>query len=304
MNYLRKSFHFIMVLLGAMLVIQFLMFLIPGDAAQSLAGEYASQETVDRMRSDLALDQGFAKRYIISVEKFFMLDWGKSIYSGEPVLTLIMKRFPATLALALVSMLMASITGILLGILAAIFVGKWPEKVIMEISAIFIATPIFVTCLLLTLVFSYYFYLFPPSGINGADPRFIVLPAVSLASRSLALIIRVTRNELLEVLQQNYIKVTRAMGLKKWKIILVYAFKNIVIPVITVIFLDFGAYLGGAVVTESVFAWPGIGRLMIVSLQKRDLPVVQGVILFGTFLFILINIQVDWLQRKFSPKIS
>ncbi len=226
---------------------------------------------------------------------------GKSIYTGLPVTTLIARRFPATLLLAAVSMALAAVAGIGLGVLAAARRGRRADTAVLWISSFFISTPVFVTCFILALVFSHWLNLLPPSGRQGLNPAYIILPAAALASRSLALIIRVVRNELIEVLKSNYIKASRALGIPEWRVVLVYGLRNVMVPAITIILLDFGAYLGGAVVTETVFSWPGIGRLLIMALQKRDLPLVQGILIFGTALFLLIGMMIELLQAR-QPK--
>jgi peptide/nickel transport system permease protein len=167
---------------------------------------------------------------------------------------------------------------------------------ILWLSSFTISTPVFVTCVLLSFVFSYILGLLPPSGKDGYNLSYLILPALALASRSLALIVRVVRNELLGVMSSQYIIMATSLGFHPVKILCIFALKNILVPVLTVVLLDFGAYLGGAVVTESVYAWPGVGRLLITAMLKRDFPVIQGVILLGTLLFILIGVCIDFIQ--------
>ncbi len=281
----------------AILIIQSLIFLIPGDPAVMIAGDYASQEDIAAIRKELALDEPFFLRYIATLRHIAQLDLGHSVHTGLPVHALILERFPATLFLAAISMAIAVSTGIALGIISTLKRGSKIESIILWVSSLFISTPVFIICLLLTLVFSHLLGLLPPSGKDGFDLRFVILPSLALASRSLALIIRVVRNELVSVLASNYIKSARAMGIRRWRIILVYALRNIIIPVATIVLLDFGSYLGGAVVTETVFAWPGIGRLLMQALAKRDLPLVQGVVLFSTGIFILIGMCIEFIKN-------
>jgi peptide/nickel transport system permease protein len=199
-------------------------------------------------------------------------------------------------------MVIAGVIGIAFGIISALYRDTAVDNLILSVSSIFISAPIFVTCFILLLVFSYYLNLLPPSGWAGFDVRYIILPSLALASRSIALIIRIARNEMLSVMKEDYIRTVRALGFPEWRIILIYALKNIIVPVLAVILLDFGAYLGGAVVTESVFSWPGIGRLLIDALFKRDIPVIQGVIIFGTVLFIFIGFILDIMQNMITRK--
>ncbi len=282
----------------AVLFIQSLIFLIPGDPALMIAGDYASQEDIAAIRKELALEKPFFLRYVSTLYHLVQFDLGRSVHTGLPVRTLILERFPATLFLAAFSMTIAIIFGVSCGISAAVFRGSKIDSAILWISSLFISTPIFITCLLLSLIFSHLLGLLPPSGKEGFDLRFVILPSLALASRSLALIIRVVRNELLMVLSSNYIKAARAMGLRRWRIILVHALRNIIVPAATIVLLDFGAYLGGAVVTETVFAWPGIGRLLMQALQKRDLPLVQGIVIFSTGLFIFIGMMIEFIKNR------
>lgn len=298
---LKRALLAVPLLLGAALVIHTLIYLIPGDPAAMISGDYASAADIAAIRRELSLDEPFLHRYLTYLGKLAVLDMGKSIYTGLPVTTLIARRFPATLLLAAVSMALAAAAGIGLGVLAAARRGRRADTAVLWISSFFISTPVFVTCFILALVFSHWLNLLPPSGRQGLNPAYIILPAAALASRSLALIIRVVRNELIEVLKSNYIKASRALGIPEWRVVLVYGLRNVMVPAITIILLDFGAYLGGAVVTETVFSWPGIGRLLIMALQKRDLPLVQGILIFGTALFLLIGMMIELLQAR-QPK--
>ncbi len=299
---IKKTATLILLILGAALIVHTLVYLIPGDPAVAIAGEYAGEDDIRAIREELALDKSFITRYLFYVADLLTLDLGNSIYTGMPVLETIIERFPATLILALASMLIAGLAGIALGIISAVFKDTAVDKLILSFSSMLISAPIFVTCFILLLVFSYYLNMLPPSGRAGLDPRYIILPSLALASRSLALIVRIARNELLSVMKEDYIRTVRSLGFTKRRIILVFALKNIAVPVLAAILLDFGAYLGGAVVTESVFSWPGIGRLLIDSMSKRDLPVIEGVILFGTVLFIFIGFMLDIIQGMITGK--
>ncbi len=304
MQFFKKIIYLIIILLGAAFIVHTLIYLIPGDPAIMLAGEYASPDTIEKIRNELSLNQSFWIRYLKYVLKLFSLDMGNSIYSGIPVIDSILDRLPATLMLAFTAMVIAGISGMGLGFIACINKGNFTDRIILTVSSVFISTPVFVTCFLLMLLFSYCLNILPPSGKSGLNPLYIILPSCSLASRSIALIIRVTRNELLSVLNSDYIRTVKSLGFPKSKIILIFALKNIIVPVITIILLDFGAYLGGAVVTESVFSWPGIGRLLIISVYKRDIPVIQGIILFGSFIFIFLGFFIEIFQGMISKKES
>ena len=298
----KKTVFLILIILGAAFIVHTLVYLIPGDPAAAIAGEYASADDIRAIREELALDKSFLVRYCYYVAELSTLNMGNSIYTGLPVLNTIIDRFPATFILAFTSMVIAGLFGIALGIISAVYKDTILDNLILSFSSIFISAPIFVTCFILLLIFSYYLNLLPPSGKAGLDPRYIILPALALASRSIALIIRIARNELISVMKEDYIRTARAMGFPDRRIILVFALKNIIVPTLAVILLDFGAYLGGAVVTESVFSWPGIGRLLVDAMYKRDIPVIQGVILSGTILFIFIGFMLDILQNMITRK--
>ncbi len=295
---IKRTALLVAVVAGAVLVIHTLIYLIPGDPATMIAGDFASAEEIESIRGELGLDKPFLARYFTYLRRLAVLDLGTSIYTGLPVGQLILDRFPATLLLACVSMAIAAAAGIGLGTVAAAGRGSKADAAILQASSFFISTPVFVTCFILALIFSHWLNLLPPSGRQGMNPAYIILPALALASRSLALIIRVVRNELIEVLKTNYIKAARSLGFPEWRVVLVYGLRNVLVPAATIILLDFGAYLGGAVVAETVFAWPGIGRLLIIALQKRDVPLVQGLLIFGTALFLLIGILIDFLQSR------
>lgn len=292
----RRIVYLFFIIIGAVFIVHLLVYIIPGDPAIMLAGEYADPGDIEKIRMELSLNDSFWMRYFAYLYRLAVMDMGKSIYSGLPVIDIIMDRLPNTLLLACMAMIIAGIVGIIGGIFAALYKGRIHDSIILSVSSVFISTPIFVTCFILTLVFSYYFNLLPPSGMSGMNPAYFILPSCALASRSIALIVRITRNELIDVLNSDYIRTVKAMGFPGHRIILIFAFKNIIVPVLTIILLDFGAYLGGAVVTESVFSWPGIGKLLIVSVGKRDIPVIQGVILFGTFIFIALGFLIEIFQ--------
>jgi len=297
---MKRIIYAIAVLLGAVFFIHSLVYLVPGDPAQMMAGEYASASDISHIRTELDLDRSFLARYAIYVSRLARMDMGTSISSGQPVSKLIMDCFPATLLLASLSMLIASLSGIIFGVMAALSRGRFLDRSILAFSSLLISTPAFVTCILLSFVFSYLLGILPPSGKQGLDPRYIIMPAFALSSRSIALIIRVTRNEMLSILNAQYITAVRAFGFRERTVVWKFAFKNIHVPVAAVIILDLGSYLGGAVVTEMVYSWPGIGRLLMSAIQKRDIPLMQGIIIFNTVIFVCAGIFLDFLQSRLS----
>ncbi|MDY6933828.1 MAG: ABC transporter permease [Spirochaetota bacterium] len=300
----NRIVRLLFILLGAVLIVHSLLYIIPGDPAMMIAGEYASQDDIDEIRRELSLNESFWVKYFKYIERLCTLNLGRSLHSDIPVDKLIFDRFPATLILAFTSMIIAAVLGIVFGAISAINKGRFLDRASLWISSILISTPIFVSCIVLSLTFSYYFNLLPPSGRDGLNPSYIILPSLALASRSLALLVRIVRNELIYVLNQDYIRTVRSLGFHEAKVIFLFAFKNILAPVLTIILLDFGTYLGGAVVTESVFSWPGIGRLLIVALYKRDIPVIQGVIIFSTLLFLIIGLIIDLMQGIIVKKVE
>ena len=297
---MKQAAYLLAVLLGTAFVIHSLVYLIPGDPAQMIAGEYASAADIARIRAELNLDMGFFQRYALYVSKLVRFDLGASISNGQSVSGLILDRLPATMLLAGFAMLIASAGGIFLGVVCALTRGSLLDRSILSASSLFISAPVFVTCILMSFVLSYLLGLLPPSGRQGLDPRYIIMPAMALASRSVALVIRVTRNEMISVMQTQFITAARAFGFPERTVVWRFAFRNILVPVAAVIVLDLGAYLGGAVVTEMVFSWPGVGRLLMTAIQKRDIPLMQGVIIFNTFLFVAAGVFLDFLQRKLA----
>lgn len=297
---MKQMVYLLAVLLGAAFVIHSLVYLIPGDPAQMIAGEYASAADIARIRTELDLDLGFFARYAVYVSKLARFDLGTSISNGQSVSALIADRFPATLLLAAAAMLIAASAGISLGVVCAVSRGTLLDRFILSASSLFISAPVFVTCILLSFALSYCLGLLPPSGKQGLDPRYIIMPALALASRSVALVIRVTRNEMVSVLSTQFITAARAFGFPERTVVWRFALRNIIVPVAAVIVLDLGAYLGGAVVTEMVFSWPGVGRLLMTAIQKRDIPLMQGVIIFNTFIFVVSGVLLDFFQTRLS----
>jgi ABC-type dipeptide/oligopeptide/nickel transport system permease component len=215
----------------------------------------------------------------------------------------ILKKFPNTLKLASAAMIIAIFFGMGAGILSSIKQGKFIDRLISLLAILGISTPVFWLGLLLILLFSIHLKIFPSSGMEGISC--IVLPAFTLGTRSIAFIARITRSSMLEVLGEDYIRTARAKGLKEEIVVLKHALKNALIPVVTMVGLDFGSYLNGSVLTETIFGWPGLGRYAVVEgIMKRDLPVVMGTVLFGATIFVLVNLIVDILYNFLDPRIK
>jgi len=298
---LKRLFSTIPVLIGISLVVFFLLRALPGDPAEVIAGEMATQEEVEAIRSQLGLDKPIFVQYAIFITKLAVLNLGKSARTGESVIVEIRSRLPNTILLALVSTAIACLWGIPAGIVSAVRHYTIADYVVMVVALFGISMPVFWLGLMLIVLFSVKLHVLPAGGIGTL--RHLILPAVTLATFSTAFIARMTRSSMMEVMGQDYITTARSKGLAEKVINLKHALRNAFIPIITVIGLQFGTLLGGAVLTETVFAWPGIGRLIVDSILARDYPMVQGVILVFALLYIMVNLIVDILYAYIDPRI-
>jgi peptide/nickel transport system permease protein len=301
-NYvIKRLLSTLPVLVGISLIIFILLRSLPGDPAQVIAGELATQETVEAIRVQLGLDKPLYVQYAIFMSNLIRLDLGKSARTSQPVTSEIWSRLPNTVLLAIVSIVLACILGIPAGILSSVKHYSLTDYVVMVLALFGISMPVFWLGLMLIIVFSVKLHLLPAGGIGTFSH--IILPSFTLAIFSTAFIARMTRSSMMEVLGQDYIITARSKGLLEKIVILKHALRNAFIPIITVIGLQFGSLLGGAVLTETVFAWPGIGRLIVDSILARDYPVVQGVVLIFALLYILVNLIVDILYAYIDPRI-
>mgnify|MGYP001271621307 CR=1 FL=1 len=298
---LRRLILVIPVLIGVSIVAFWMIRAIPGDPARIIAGEAANEETVERIREQYGLNEPPHIQYAIFVKKLLEGDLGRSIRSRRPVSDEIKTRIGPTLELAVGSLLVAVIIGVSTGVLSAVRPNSWIDAVSMFIALVGISMPVFWLGLMFMYLFSYQLEWFPTAG--RGTWRHLVLPALTLGLSSAAIIARMTRSGVLEVLRQDYVRTARAKGMHERLIVLKHAFRNALIPIITVTGLQFGTLLGGAVLTESVFAWPGIGRLMVDSIIARDYPVVQAAVLVVAVGFIAINLLVDILYAYVDPAI-
>lgn len=288
-------------LLGVATVIFLLVRLLPGDPARTIAGVLASEQDVARLRHQLGLDQPLYLQYAEFIGRLLHGDLGISTRTGQPVTQEILARFPYTLELALASTLIAIVLGVTLGALAASRRGGWLDLAISSFAVFGLSMPVYWLGLMLIILFSIRFRVFPAAGAQ--DPQGIVLPAITLAAFSLALVARQARSAMLEVLGLDFVRTARAKGAPRRTVLVKHALRNALLPVITVIGLQFGALIGGAVLTETVFSWPGVGRLLVDSIFSRDYPVVQGVVLMLAVAFILVNLFVDLLYAYVDPRI-
>ena len=286
-----------------------LLHVVPGDPAVIIAGDYATAEDVARIRSKLGLDRPFLTQVEIWLSNVVHGDLGTSIFSGLPVATLIKQRAEATVALTVLAMLISIGVGVPLGVLAAWRKGSWIDRLVMVLAVSGFSMPVFWLGFVLVYAFAISVPWLPVQGFQplagGVWPflRHLILPAVTLSVVYMALIARMTRASMLGVLGEDYIRTAFAKGLAPHRVLLRHALKNASLPVVTVIGLGFALLIGGAVVTESVFALPGLGRLTVDAIVRRDYPVVQGVILVVSGAYVLINLVVDLLYVVLDPRI-
>jgi ABC-type dipeptide/oligopeptide/nickel transport system permease component len=299
----RRFFQLIPTLIGVALVTFFLMRMIPGDPT-TMTGDTISEEVRARLRAEWHLDKPWYVQFWYFAKGLPTLDLGVSMKDGTPVRQLIGEYFVRTLQLGLAAFLLSVSLGVTLGITAALFQGTWIDKSILVVSLVGISTPVFVGGIGLIIVAG--FLKFPytmATSMDGFDPRYLVLPAATLGLRSVAYLARMTRAAVVEVGTMDYLRTARAKGLHPTTIIFRHQLKNAMIPIITVVGLNFADFLTGAIITETVFQWPGLGFLIKTSLAFRDLPVVMGTVLFTTVLFVTINFLVDALYAWFDPRI-
>lgn len=301
---LKRILLFIPTLLGITLITFILMQYIPGDPVTSMVGERASPETIARIRTELGLDRSRTYQYFLYLQRLGTGQLGRSYYTNRMITDDLIQKFPNTLTLALAAMLFASTIGICLGILAAVKQGtKW-DRLITLFSVGGISIPVFWLGLALMLLFAFYLQWLPPSGMGDGSLVYVILPAATLGTFSLSYIVRVTRSSMLETLSLPYIAAARAKGLSEPTVVLKHALKNSLIPVVTLIGLDLGSYLNGAVLTETVFGWDGLGRYALDGILKRDYPVIMGVVLFGAVVFVSMNLLVDISYHILDPRVG
>ncbi|MBP1967296.1 ABC transporter permease [Paenibacillus aceris] len=299
---IRRLLQMIPVLLGVILVVFLIMQLVPGDPAVLLAGEGASAETVERIRHQLGLDQPLFIQYFQYVIDVVRGDFGISLRSNLPVFNEIMIRLPITIELAVASIFITIVFGMLAGIVSATKQYTASDITIMIIALLGVSLPSFCLGLSLIYFFSVKLHLFPVAG--WGTWKHVVLPAITLGASGAAIVARMTRSTMLDVIRQDYIRTAKAKGLKLRVIIYKHALKNALIPVITVVGLQFGVLLGGTVLVESVFAINGLGRLIVDAIRMRDLPMVQGGVLVASIIFVIVNLAVDVLYRNFNKRIE
>lgn len=327
---LKRLLALVPTLLAISFVVFFMIHLAPGDPAQSILGERATPEALSMLRHQMGLDRPLHVQYAIYLRDVLHGDLGRSISTHEEVAVELSQRFPATLELALASMIFAAFVGIAAGIYSAARRGTWVDGITMVGALVGVSMPIFWLGLMLILLFAVQLGWFPLSGrftsgmsvvpithlaildslLRGRPDvawdalKHLVLPAVALGTIPMAVIARMTRSSVLEILGQDYVRTARAKGLPEWKVVLKHVLKNSFIPILTVLGLEFGSLLGGAIITETIFAWPGVGRYLLLSVEARDFRAVQAGVMMVASLFVMVNLVVDLLYAVFDPRIK
>ena len=301
---LRRVAATVPVLLGILLVAFTILYLVPGDPAQTLAGPRADAETLARIRADMGLDKPVLERFYAYLSRVVCGDFGDSVVSGKPVLESMCEKLPYTIKLALLAMMFSIVLGISMGILSAITQGKWLDRLCTVFSVAGISIPVFLSGLVFLYIFAVKLRWFPTSGFMG-DGKLLpfILPAFTLGIRSAAFLARIVRSSMIEVLNQDFIRTARAKGLTPFRILFRHGLVNSLVPVVTVIGLDLSSYLNGSVIVETIFDLPGIGRFAMDAILQRDYPIIQGIILLGAFVFIMVNLVIDLFYAWINPRI-
>jgi peptide/nickel transport system permease protein len=300
------------VLLGISLIVFLIMELIPGDTAQALLGSFATPDNVARLRAQMGLDQPLVLRYFTWLGNLLRGDFGRAYSLGRPVLDEVLERLGPTLLLAGTSLILASIMGLFAGMIAAIKQFGWQDALFTAIVLVGISTPSFWLGLMFVLVFSLQLGWFPVSGMTAVVGgggvldvvRHLILPSVTLAVVATGVIARLTRSTMLEVLRRDFVRSARAKGLPERTVLLKHAFKNALVNIIPVLGIQAGFVIGGAVYIETVFQWPGIGRMLVSAIHTRDILLVQGGVLIVAAIYVLINLTADIFQHMLDPRIS
>ncbi|MFC1551862.1 ABC transporter permease [Candidatus Latescibacterota bacterium] len=301
---LKRLLMVIPILLGVATIIFMLMFLVPGDPARLLMGQHGDEKVLENIRREMGLDKPIYIQYVRYIGKLAKGDLGMSYRQKRPVAQIIRERFPATAKLAVVSMILSIIIGITAGIIAAVHRNKFWDLLVMVLSLSGISMPVFWLGMMLILIFASGLGWLPVGGYGrSGDFRHILLPALSLSAVFIGYIARMMRSSMLEVIGKDYIRTARAKGLSERAVIINHALRNAFIPVITIIGINFASLLGGAVATETVFAWPGLGRATVDAIRVRDLPVVEGCVIFLAFVFVMVNLLVDISYAWIDPRI-
>lgn len=300
--FVRRMLASVGVIMAMIFLVMLILDIVPGDPAALMLGENATQEMVEELRHQLGLDKPLLVRYVDYLWKLLHGDLGRSVREMAPVSRLIGDTWPATLELTAAAMVLTFVVGVPLGLISGAKPGSWLDHGSRIISLLGLCMPVFWIGLVLMFFFSLQLGLFPVGGIGSL--RHLVLPAVTLSAYTVATLARMTRSSLMEVMGEDYIRTARAKGLAYSMVVWGHAFRNALIPIITVFGMQVGQLMGGAILTETVFAWPGLGRLMVGAILERDYPLLQGTILIFAGSYILINFLVDLSYGLIDPQVS
>ncbi|NLG09765.1 MAG: ABC transporter permease [Deinococcales bacterium] len=299
---LRRLLLVIPVLLGVSVVVFGIMFLTPGDPAVMMLGEAAPQAEVEALRARLGLDQPPHVQYVRWLGRMVQLDLGRSIRSSRPVTAEIGQRLLPTIELAVLATLLAVAVGVPLGVVSATRRNSIIDHVATVLAFVGLAMPVFWQGLMMIILFTVTLEWLPASGRFGGW-QYYVMPVVTLGTSAIASITRMTRSTMLDTLTQDYVRTARSKGLRRQRVVYAHALRNALIPVITVVGLQFGGLLSGAVITETIFAWPGVGRLAVESINSRDMPVIQGVVMVFAVMYALVNLLTDVFYAYLDPRL-
>lgn len=301
MPLMKRLVNFLTVIFGVLLLTFLLIHLVPGDPVEVMLGESASSADREALRAELGLNQPLLQQFGIYLSHLAHGDLGHSIHTKASIAELIQTRYPATLKLALLSLLIGIVVGIPLGIYSALKAGRWQDIMVTIVSVRLSAMPAFWLGPVLMLIFAVWLGWLPVSGMeSGAS---IILPALTLGFGLSAILTRMTRTSLLEVLNEDYIRTARAKGLRESEVVLRHAMRAALLPIITIVGLQMGSLLAGAVITEAIFSWDGIGRLLVESIEKRDYPVTQACVLVVALSYVLVNLMTDVMYQLADPRV-
>jgi ABC-type dipeptide/oligopeptide/nickel transport system permease component len=297
---ISRLFGFITVIFGVLVLTFLLIHLVPGDPVEVMLGESASMADREALREQLGLNQPLIKQFGSYLNKLAHGDLGQSIHTKTPIIELFKTRYPASIQLALLSMLIGLIVGVPLGVYAALKAGRWQDIVVTIVSVRLSAMPVFWLGPILMLVFAVWLGWLPVSGMD--EPAAIILPALTLGFGLSAILTRMTRTSLLEVLNEDFIRTARAKGLSERTVIVRHALRAALLPIVTIVGLQMGSLLAGTVITETIFSWDGVGRLLVESIEKRDYPVTQACVLVVALSYVVINFLTDIVYRLVDPR--
>ncbi len=298
----KRVLQAIGVILCISIITFFVLNIVPGNPVRIMLGEFADEATIARVTAEMGLDQPIIVQYFNWLKNMLMGDFGVSYFQNKPVLDILVTSFLITAKLAGIAYLLSIVLGVVVGVVAAVNRGKWIDSFLMTLSVFGISAPSFWIAIILQIFICLKLNLLPLSGISSVSS--FILPGIALGTRYAASVARITRTSMLEVLSQDYIRTAQAKGLKKWAVIIKHAFRNALIPVITIAGSELGSILTGSVLIESIFQIPGIGKMLVDSINTRDLPIVQGGVMYIAVICVIMYLVVDILYTFVDPRIT